>query len=79
MFGLSGPLLDACVLSILEGGDAYGYIRCCAGWSGRGIYPPITRHIRAATAGIIPSPPPAGSAARNTGGNGRPINANWIR
>ena len=25
MFGLSGPLLDACVLSILEGGDAYGY------------------------------------------------------
>ena len=48
MFGLSGPLLDACVLSILEGGDAYGYsltqqVRQVMDVSESSLYPVLRR------------------------------------
>ena len=48
MFGLSGPLLDACVLSILERGDAYGYsltqqVRQVMDVSESSLYPVLRR------------------------------------
>ena len=48
MFGLSGPLLDACVLSILERGDAYGYsltqqVRQVMDISESSLYPVLRR------------------------------------
>lgn len=48
MFGLSGPLLDACVLSILEGRDAYGYsltqqVRQVMDVSESSLYPVLRR------------------------------------
>ncbi len=48
LFGLSGPLLDACVLSVLERGDTYGYsltqqVRGVMDISESSLYPVLRR------------------------------------